>query len=175
LIWNELAVITAEQIIEHFDMKPQPNEGGYYVETYRCKEMIEQANLPAGYNGPRNFGTSILYLLTPNTFSALHRLKSNEMFHFYLGDPVTMLQLQPNGGGQVITLGQDISSNQQIQVHVPANTWQGCLLNQDGEFALMGTTVTPGFEFDDFELADRQMLLREYPQHEKLINRLTRE
>ena len=167
--------MTAEQIIERFNMKPLPDEGGYYVETYRCKKIIEQANLPAEFNGPRNLGTAILYLLTPNTFSALHRIKSDELFHFYLGDPVTMLHLQPDGSGQVITLGHDITSNQQIQVQVPANTWQGSFLNQGGKFALLGTTVTPGFEFDDFELANRQNLLHEYPQHKDLIVRLTRE
>ncbi len=168
-------MITAEQIIEHFCMKPLPDEGGYYVETYRCKEMIEQASLPAEYTDSRNLATAILYLLTPNTFSALHRLRSDEVFHFYLGDPVTMLQLQPDGGGQVITLGRDITANQQIQVPVPAGVWQGCLLNQGGEFALMGTTVTPGFEFADFELGDRQILLHEYPEYKDLIIRLTRE
>lgn len=153
-------------------MKPLPNEGGYYVETYRASEKIAQAALPTRYTGQRNLGTAMLYLLTPDTFSALHRLTSDEIFHFYLGDPVTMLQLHPDGSGEVITLGQDITNGQRIQVIVPAGTWQGCLVNQGGRFALMGTTVAPGFESNDFELGRREELLEQYPDQCNLILKL---
>lgn len=173
---------TAQQIIDFFGMRPLPNEGGFYIETYRCREKIAQAGLPAprvllsqdSSGGDRNFCTAILYLLTPDTFSALHRVKGDEIFHFYLGDPVTMLQLHPNGSGEVTVLGQDIFDGHRVQVIVPHDTWQGCLLNPGGEFALMGTTVAPGFEFADFELADRGKLLKQYPTHRDLIIHLTR-
>ncbi|MHC4645378.1 MAG: cupin domain-containing protein, partial [Planctomycetota bacterium] len=89
-------MMTAEQIIELFGMKPLPQEGGYYVETYRAPEKITRTALPERYAAQRCSGTAILYLLTPETVSALHRLKSDEIFHFYLGDPVTMLQLHPD-------------------------------------------------------------------------------
>ena len=113
-------------------MKPLPNEGGFYVETYRAKEKIPKAALPDRSARDRNFSTAILYLLTPDTLSRLHRLKSDEIFHFYLGDPVTMLQLHPDGSTEVIDLGQDILNGQRIQVTVPKNTWQGAFLKQEG-------------------------------------------
>jgi predicted cupin superfamily sugar epimerase len=154
-------------------MKPLKGEGGFYAETYRCSERIGEAHLPAGYVGDRSLSSAILYLLTPETFSALHRLKSDEIFHFYLGDPATMLQLHPGGSAEVITLGRDILNGQRVQITVPAGTWQGCFLNPGGRFALMGTTVAPGFEFADFEPADRKTLLKQYPAQKNLILRLT--
>jgi predicted cupin superfamily sugar epimerase len=167
-------MMTAEQIIDFFQMRPLPYEGGFYVETYRCDEKIGQAALPTRYTGEKNFSTAILYLLTPDTFSALHRLRSDEIFHFYLGDPVTMLQFHPDGSSEVMTLGQDIIKGQRIQVTVPKNSWQGCFLNEGGRFALMGCTAAPGFEFSDFELASREKLLEQYPGLRDLILKLTR-
>src|SRR3972149_9382460 len=167
--------MNAEQIIKFFGMRPLPQEGGFYVETYRCREKIAQVKLPARYAGDRSFSTAILYLLTPDTFSALHRVKSDEIFHFYLGDPVTMLQLHPDGSSEVITLGQDILSGQRVQVTVPRDSWQGCFLNKGGKFVLMGTTVSPGFETANFELALRQDLLKRYPSQQNLIIQLTRQ
>ena len=166
---------SAQQIIKFFGMKPLPNEGGYYVETYRASEKIPQAYLPAGYTGQRSLATAILYLLTPDTFSALHRLTSDEIFHFYLGDLVTMLQLHPDGSSKVITLGSDITQGQQVQAVVPKGTWQGSFLNKGGTFALMGCTVAPGFQSDDFELGRREKLLEQYPDQRNLILKLTRE
>ncbi len=167
--------MTAEQIIEFFGMRPLPGEGGFYVETYRCREKIAQVKLPARYASDRSFSTAILYLLTPDTFSALHRVKSDEVFHFYLGGPVTMLQLHPDGASEVITLEQDILSGQRVQVTVPRDSWQGCFLNKGGKFALMGTTVAPAFETADFEPAQRQDLLQRYPSQRNLIIQLTRQ
>ena len=165
---------TAEEIIKALQMKPLAVEGGYYCETYRAEGIIPKAALPKQYDGDRNFGTAILYLIDSNTFSSLHRIKSDEIFHFYMGDPVTMLQLMPDGSSQVITLGHDIMHGQQVQVVVPRNTWQGCFVADGGEFALMGTTVTPGFEFEDFEAAGREQLFKQYPDQRELILRLTR-
>ena len=155
-------------------MKPLAGEGGFYVETYRCGDKIGEADLPAGYEGERSYSSAILYLLMPDTFSRLHRLRSDEIFHFYLGDPVTMLELHPDGSGEVITLGPDILQGQRTQVVVPGGSWQGCFLNPGGRFALMGTTVAPAFEFTDFEPGDRKTLLKQYPAQEDLILSLTR-
>ncbi|MHC4622995.1 MAG: cupin domain-containing protein [Planctomycetota bacterium] len=166
--------MTAEQVIELLGMKPLPEEGGYYVETYRCKEKLTDPPLPAGRAGQRSLCTAILYLLTPDTFSALHRLKSDEVFHFHLGNPVTMLQLHPNKSSEVITLGPDILNGQRVQVTVPGNSWQGCFLNESGEFALMGCTVSPGFALEDFELARLNDIVGQYPDQKDLIVRLTR-
>ena len=172
---EQFTMTTAEQIIEFFGMKPLAGEGGYYVETYRAREKITPACLPARYTGERNFATAILYLLTPDTFSALHRLAGDEIFHFYLGDAVTMLQLHPDGSSEVIDLGPDIMTGQRVQVTVPQGTWQGCFLKQGGKFGLMGTTTAPGFNFADFEAGCRSELLEQYPQQTDLILRLTRQ
>jgi len=165
---------TAEEIIKALKMKPLAVEGGYYCETYRAEGIIPKAVLPKQYDGDRRFGTAILYLIDRNTFSSLHRIRSDEVFHFYMGDAVTMLQLMPDGSSRVITLGHDITGGQQVQVVVPKNTWQGCFITDGGEFALMRTTVTPGFEFEDFEAAEREQLLKQYPDQRELILRLTR-
>lgn len=154
-------------------MKPLPKEGGYYVETYRSKEKINPEALVEGLKGRRNLCTAILYLLTADTVSKLHRLKSDEIYHFYLGDEVTMLQLFPDGSSRVITLGCDIANGQLLQVVVPQGVWMGSLLKAGGEFALLGTTVCPGFEFEDLEPADREQLLKLYPSQSELISRLT--
>ena len=156
-------------------MKPLPGEGGFYVETYRSGEKIALDVLPQRYTARKSLSTAVLYLLTPDTFSALHRLASDEIFHFYLGDAVTMLQLGPDGSSEIITLGHDILNGQRVQVTVPQGLWQGCFLNQGGRFALMGTTVAPGFDFADYEAAGRKELLQQYPAHRDLIIRLTPE
>ena len=165
--------MNAEEIIELLGLQPHPEEGGYFVETYKCQEVIPTKALPHRYVSKRSYGTAIFYLLTPDTFSQLHRLESDEIFHFYLGDPVTMLQLHPDGSTNVVTLGQDIRSGQQLQVVVPRGTWQGSLLNEGGDFALLGCTVAPGFEYSDYESGSRGDLLKEYPEQEELITRLT--
>ncbi len=156
-------------------MRPLPVEGGFYTETYRSQQKICPSVATPGQTAERNLATAILYLLTPDTYSALHRVKSDEIFHFYLGDPVTMLQLRPDGEARTIAIGSNVLSGQLPQVVVPKNTWQGCLLDEGGRFALMGTTVVPGFEFDDFELPDIEQLLRQYPDQRELIMRLARE
>ncbi len=166
-------MLTAKQIIELFKMKPLREEGGYYVETYRSDERIAKAGLPARYNGERSLGTAILYLVTPDAFSRLHRVNSDEVFHFYLGDCVTILELHGDGSSEVITLGPDITKGQQVQTVVPRGNWQGCFLNKGGRFALMGTTVAPGFESADFEAAQREELLKQYPERRELILKLT--
>ena len=166
-------MISAKQIIEALGMQPHLVEGGYFVEPYRSEELIPQVGLPERYSSERAFGTAIFYLLTPDTCSALHRLASDEIFHFYLGDPATMLQLHPDGSAEVITLGQNILEGQELQVVVPWGTWQGSFLNEGGQFALLGCTMGPGFEWADYEHASREHLLREYPDQRELIIRLT--
>jgi predicted cupin superfamily sugar epimerase len=166
-------MLTAEQIIELFKMKPLREEGGYYVETYRSPERIAKAGLPVRYGSERNLCTATLYLVTPDAFSRLHRVNSDEVFHFYLGDCVTILELHGDGSSEVVTLGPDIAKGQQVQTVVPYGSWQGCFLNKGGKFALMGTTVAPGFESTDFEAAQREELLKQYPQRRELILKLT--
>jgi uncharacterized protein len=165
--------LDAKAITRQLGLEPHP-EGGFYRETYRSNESIAAAALPPRYGNDRSLCTAIFYLLTPDSFSALHRLQSDEVFHFYLGDPVTMLQLHGDGRGETTVLGQDIMAGQQLQVIVPRGVWQGMCLNDGGHFALLGTTVSPGFDFDDFEVGTRNTLKREYPSCADLIERLTR-
>src|SRR5687768_14866226 len=139
-------MITARDIITRFNLRPLPVEGGYFAESYRSSATIPESALPSGYSGPRYFGTAIYYLLTPETFSAMHRLPGDEVFHFYLGDPVEMLQLRSDGTGERIIIGNDIAAGMRVQVPVPANVWQGSRLCDGGKFALMGTTMAPGFD-----------------------------
>ncbi len=170
---RERAMTSADEIMERLGLVPLREEGGYFAETYKSDEVIPKDSLPERYPAERAFGTSIFYLLTPDTFSALHRLTSDEIFHFYLGDAVTMLQLHPDGSSKVVTLGQDIRGGQELQVVVPRGTWQGSFLNEGGEFALLGCTVAPGFEYEDYEGGSREELVERYPEARELIVRLS--
>ena len=161
----------AETIIQQLGLQPHP-EGGFYRETYRCDEKIAAAGLPTRYGSDRNLSTAIYYLMTPDSYSALHRVQSDEVFHFYAGDPVTMLQLHGDGRGESIILGQDILAGQQLQVVVPSGAWQGMTLNDGGAFALLGATVSPGFDFADFEGGAGDVLTRQYPSFAAWIERL---
>jgi hypothetical protein len=165
--------LSANDIIELLDLKPLPFEGGYYRETYRSDETIGREACNERFPGERSLATAIYYLLTPETRSTMHRLPADEMFHFYLGDPVVMLQLYSDGSSAVVTMGRDLAAGQSPQTLVPHGVWQGARLVQGGSFALLGTTVTPGFEFDDYEAGDREQLIKQYPDRADLITRLT--
>lgn len=165
--------MTAQELIDLLHLQPHPKEGGFFRETYRAAELIKAAALPGHYGADRCPGTAIYYLLTPHTFSALHRLASDEIFHFYLGDPVTMLQLEEGGLGRTLTLGPNLPAGQQVQVVVPRGIWQGSFLQPGGSFALLGCTVAPGFEYADYETGNRAQLCAQYPAFADLIKRLT--
>lgn len=164
----------AAQIIETLGLQPLPMEGGYYVETYRSDEMIPRAVLPERYPADRCCSTLIYFLLTPDVFSAMHRVKSDEVFHFYMGDPVEMLMIRPDGAHEVIAIGTNLDAGERPQVVVTQGVWQGCRLRPGGEFALMGCTVAPGFEFDDYEHGKRAELIDSYPECADMIALLTR-
>lgn len=155
-------------------LRPLPLEGGYYVETYRADDRIPKDALADRYDGPRSLATAIYYLLTPDTFSAMHRLHTDEMYHFYLGDPVEMLLLSPDRSGRVVTLGPEVLRGMQPQVVVSRGVWQGSRLLPGGEFALLGTTMSPGFEFSDYEHGQREALIELYPRFRDLIVALTK-
>jgi predicted cupin superfamily sugar epimerase len=166
--------MTAEQIIKFFKMQPLRQEGGFYIETHRAAEKMKKEILPEGFSGDRNFSSTILYLLTAKTVSLMHRLKSDEMFHFYLGSPVTMLQLYPGGRSEIVTLGPDVLDGQVVQALVPKGVWQGAFIQPGGKFALMGCSVAPAFDEQDFEVGQRDVLLAQYPDLHELLLRLTR-
>lgn len=164
---------TADALIRRLGLAPHPREGGHFRETYRADDVWPAPALPARYQGERRAGTAIYYLLTAGTFSALHRLQSDEVFHFYLGSPVRMLQLLPDGTGRTVVLGPDVLGGQAVQAVVPRGVWQGSLLEPGGDFALLGCTVAPGFEYADYEHGQRAALAAQYPAFAELIGRLT--
>jgi predicted cupin superfamily sugar epimerase len=172
IFWSD-KVLAAEQLINLLDLKPLPREGGWYRETYRADLLLPSEALPSPYGARRAAGTAIYYLLTLDTCSALHRLPGDEVFHFYLGDPVEMFQLDPQlGAGRILTLGVDLLAGQRPQVVVPGGVWQGSWLRPGGAFALMGTTMAPGFDFADYEHADPSRLAAAFPDFAERIRSL---
>lgn len=146
--------MTAEDVIDRLGLVPLPGEGGFYRETFRSAGVLPPSALPARYtSGERRWGTAIYYLLTPETYSALHRLQSDEMYHFYAGDPVEMLTVDGDLTAREVVLSNRLIGNEQCQWLVPAGVWQGSRLSKGGAWALLGTTVVPGFEFADWALA----------------------
>jgi predicted cupin superfamily sugar epimerase len=159
-------------IIARLELAPHPREGGYFRETYRADEAAAPA---ARYAGARSAATAIYYLLTPATVSALHRLASDEVFHFYAGDPVEQLRLHPDGRGEIVVIGNDIMRGLRPQTVVPRGVWQGARLAPGGRFALLGCTVAPGFDYADYGEGERADLVAAYPQFRDLIATLTPE
>src|SRR5262249_6044761 len=156
---------------------PHPIEGGFFRETYRSAGSIPAADLPAAYctDATRSFGTAIYYLLTADTFSEMHRLPTEEVFHLYLGGPVRMLQLFPDGSGREVVIGRDVLAGQQPQVIVPPGVWQGSHLDPGVDFALLGATMAPGFDYADYEQGRRGDLMERYPSHAEALRQLTRQ
>jgi len=169
-------MLTPEHLIARYGLEPLPEEGGYFVQTYLCDEEVPAQGLPERYNSARPLSTAILYLLTgePGCFSALHQLVSDEVWHFYLGDPVEMLLLYPGGRSEAAVLGPDIPGGQQVQLTVKRGVIQGARLRPGGRFALLGTTVAPGYIPADVSFADREILLASHPEQAELIAALTR-
>jgi len=164
--------ISLGEIIGKLNLKPLPGEGGYYSETYKSKSIFKTGQLPANFKGEHAFSTCIYYLITTDSFSQMHRLPADEIWHFYLGDPAYQLQLYPDGKGKKLSIGCNLNANEQPQVIVPANVWQGTKLKKGGEYALFGTTMSPGFEFLDYEAANAKDLIDKYPAFKNEIMEL---
>ena len=150
-------MITAATLIERLGLTPHP-EGGWFLETYRSEDILATAGLPDRYTAERCASTAIYYLLEADNFSALHRVASDELFHFYLGSPVEIFVISPEGVAKTAIIGNDIRNGHIPQYLVPKGSIQGLRVKPGGSFALLGATVAPGFEFADFELilrADR--------------------
>jgi predicted cupin superfamily sugar epimerase len=167
-------MLSAKRIRELLGLRPHPIEGGYFVETYRSEMKVAAGVLGAAYPGERMIGTGIFYMLTPETFSAMHKLPGDELFHFYLGDPVEMLMLKPDGKSESVVLGQDIANGMRLQHDVPGGWWQGSRLIAGGAYALLGTTMSPGFDYADYVTGERETLIMRYPSQNQMIAALTR-
>ena len=157
--------------IEHLKLQPHP-EGGFYKETYRASDKIPVDGLPSRFFGSRDVSTAIYFLLRAQDKSLFHRIKSDELWHFHAGDTLNIYVLTRKG---IIAhqLGSNLEKGDSLQVIVPANHWFGASVADDGRYTLTGCTVAPGFDFKDFELADRANLLNEFPQYHDIITKLT--
>lgn len=156
--------MTAQEVINILQLEPLSMEGGYFRRNY-CSPQVTTDGKP--------MGTAIFYLLTPDSFSRLHKLPSDEVYHFYLGDPVELTVLLPDGTGKTVVLGNDLMRGMIPQFCVPADCWQGSCLAANGAWALVGTTMSPGFVDEDFIPAERGSLLAQYPDFQNKIIKLT--
>jgi predicted cupin superfamily sugar epimerase len=163
--------MTADEVKKMLGLTPHPREGGWYVRTYEAAEFVA---VNERYDGSRRTGTAIYYLLEPGTFSEMHVLQSDEIFHHYAGGAVEMLQLWPDGTSKRVVIGKDLSADERPQVVVPRGVWQGSRLLK-GEWALLGCTVSPGFEFADYETAGCEELCAKWPKEREMIEKLTRD
>lgn len=166
--------MTAQEIIETLGLVPLEPEGGFFVETHRTPLTLASASLGGAYAGPRSLSTAIYYLLTPETFSAMHRLPGDEVFHHYHGDGVLQLVLRDSGEAEALVLGPDLAQGMRPQRVVPGGSWQGARLVAGGRWALLGTTMAPGFDPADYEAGDRDALEARFPAHAAEIRALTR-
>ena len=160
--------MTADEIKKLLNLDPHPVEGGYFRRTFTSAANLD---LP---RGTRSQGSAIYYLLEAGTFSEMHVLDSDEIFHFYLGDPVEMLELYPDGGSALFTLGPDLKAGHHVQVLVPQGVWQGMRLIGSGLLALLGCTVVPGFNYADYHNASFAELAAKWPDQTERIRALTR-
>lgn len=165
--------MTAQQIIEKFNLTEHP-EGGYFKETYRSNEIIENKHLPSEFIGDRNYSTSIYFLLTSDKFSAFHKINQDEIWHFYIGTTLKLHMISPKGEYSYILIGNNIANNEIPQFVVPAQYWFAAEVETKNSYAFTGCTVAPGFDFNDFVLPKREDLVSLFPQHSAIITKLTR-
>jgi predicted cupin superfamily sugar epimerase len=161
------------QLIQYLELKPHP-EGGFYRETYRCDEEIPLNALAERYSDARSISTAIYYLLTPDMFSTMHLVQTDEIYHFYAGAPLQVLLLLPDGTSRVVIVGPNPLDGHHPQLVIPRGWWQGSRVLAPGEYTLIGATVAPGFDFADFEIGTRAELTAKYPEAADMISALTR-
>ncbi len=149
-------------------------EGGSYFRTYCSAVTILHHHLPPVFKGPRPAATAIYFLLDKDQFSAMHRIASDELWHFYYGDPLMVYEIDAAGNITQHVLGNNPENNENFQCLVKAGSWFGSKIKEGGDYSLVGCTVSPGFDFADFELGERNDLLKAYPQHASIIQMLTR-
>ena len=159
--------------IEKLRLEPHP-EGGYFRQTYRSELVIAREALPAGFTGKRAASTAIYFLLEGRNFSAFHRLRSDEVWHFYAGGPLIVQVIEPSGEHSSILLGNDPDAGEALQAVVSAGCWFASHVADWKTFAVVGCTVAPGFDFEDFEMGKREELVARYPLQREVIERLTR-
>ncbi|OIQ21027.1 MAG: hypothetical protein BM557_04505 [Flavobacterium sp. MedPE-SWcel] len=161
-----------EKIIKKLDLKPHP-EGGYFKETYRSEGEISNDSLDSKYKGNRNYSTCIYFLLTSKTFSAFHKINQDEIWHFYDGSTIHLHIISEAGEHSEHFIGRDLPNGEVPQLVVPGNSWFAAKIINKNDYSLVGCTVAPGFDFNDFVLPSRKELLNKFPQHQSIITEFT--
>jgi predicted cupin superfamily sugar epimerase len=164
-------MLTPQQLISAYQLQPHP-EGGYYARSYCSDEQIEAEHLPKQFTGNRYISTAIYFLLEGRDFSAFHRIKSDELWHFYAGCGLIIYVIHPDGRGETLKLGNDSENGFQFQQVVKACCWFASKPVNENDFSFVGCTVAPGFDFEDFEMGEKEVLIKEYPQHRVWIEQL---
>ena len=165
-------MLPAKQIIEILYLKPHP-EGGYFKENYRSKGVIKNNSLDFEADGERNYSTSIYFLLNENDFSAFHKIRQDEIWHFYAGSTLLLHTINPNGNYNLTRIGNNLENGDFFQFVVPAGTWFASEVENKTSYSLCGCTVSPGFDFRDFEMPSAKTLSKTFPQHQEIIKRLS--
>ncbi|MEM8844461.1 MAG: cupin domain-containing protein [Pseudomonadota bacterium] len=163
----------AEQWIEDLGMIPLPEEGGWFKEIYRSDEFIPKDSLPERFPSKRTYSSSIIYLLKSTEFSAFHRIKQEEIWHFYEGSSLTVHIIKQNREYEQVKLGRNLDRGESFQIVIRRGDFFAANVNDENTFSLVGCTVAPGFEFEDFEAPKRSALLELYPEHKDVIMKLT--
>ncbi|MEM7333607.1 MAG: cupin domain-containing protein [Chloroflexota bacterium] len=165
-------MLSANQLIDLLNLEPLPHEGGYFRRTYLAKDTVPADALPKRYGRSMPIGSCIYYLITIDNFSAMHRLQTDEIYHFYSGDPVELLLLYPEGSGEIVKLGTDFGAGMHPQFVVSRGAWQGSIVQPNGDFgyALIGTTMAPAYDDASFELGNKADLMAQYPEFRAEIN-----
>ena len=161
------------ELIDYYSLMPHP-EGGWYKETYKSNESIKKSGLPKRFKGKRFLSTSIYFLLEKGDFSAFHKIKSDECWHFYSGGALLIYLINERDEMETVKLGNNFKEGELFQYVVPSNCWFASVPDKNSSFSFVGCTVSPGFDFDDFELANKKDLIKKYPQHKKLISKFCR-
>ena len=162
-----------EKLIQQLELIPHP-EGGYYKETYRSEGVFKSDSLDSTIEGERSYCTGIYFMLTADTFSAFHKISSDEMWHFYDGSAIELHMITEEGIYSCVYIGRDIENGEHLQYVVPKNVWFASRVKDNAEYSLLGCTVSPGFDFRDFILPNTSEMTAMFPQYEKIIGELTR-
>lgn len=163
---------SSKELVNKLDLQPHP-EGGYFKEVYRSEEEMKSEDLPERYKSPRCFGTSIYYMLEGERFSSFHKLKSDEIWHFYLGSPIILHLINKEGKYSKVIVGQNVDEDEHLQFTIPHGTWFAAEVKDKSSFSLVGCTVSPGFDFADFEMGERNNLIEMFPKFKDIIEKLT--
>lgn len=167
-------VNTIEDLIVGLRLEPHP-EGGWFRETYRSEGEIPEETLAGNYGGSRNYATCIYFLLSSESFSAFHKIEQDEIWHFYDGAPIRLHILSSDGEYSIHLIGREIIEGQTPQFVVEGGSWFAAEVAHENSFSLIGCTVSPGFDFDDFMMASRRELIDKFPGSTEVIQKLTRE